>query len=135
MIIFSYYSLECSTLEDTSKERETFIINMVLPVLIIIGDFFMLFPLTICAGSLVEAGDYMAKVSTGPCPSQQIYEDITVDVLQLLSAQFGLRPLGLAMTYAAESCEQVAEANPDSPSGMYWVNSGEGNPVQVLCQF
>ena len=74
-------------------------------------------------------------MNTGPCLSQQTHEDITVDVLQLLSAQFGLRPLGLAMTYAAESCEQVAEANTDSQSGMYWVTNGEGNPVQVLCQF
>ena len=89
----------------------------------------------ICAGPLVETGIYQARVTTGPCPSQQTHEDITVDVLQLLSAQFGLHPLGLVMTYAAESCEQVAEVNPDSPSGMYWVTNGEGNPVQVLCQF
>ena len=83
----------------------------------------------------METGIYQARVSTGSCPSQQIHEDITVDVLQLLSARFEFRPLGLAMSYAAESCEQVAEVNPDSPSGMYWVTNGEGNPVQVFCQF
>ena len=87
-----------------------------------------------CAGPLVETGIYQERVSTGLCPSQQTHEDITVDVLQLLSAKFDFRPLGLAMSYAAESCDQVAEANPDSSSGMYWVTNGEGNPVQVFCQ-
>ena len=84
----------------------------------------------------MKTGIYQARMCTGPCPSQQTHEeDITEDVLQLLSAQFGLNPLDLAKTYAAKSCEQVAEVNPDSPSGMYWVTNGERNPVQVLCKF
>ena len=85
-------------------------------------------------GPLIEAGSYPAKITQGSqCPMTG--DDIIVDVLQLLSAQFGLRPLGLTMSYSAESCDQVAEANPESPSGIYWVYDPDRNPVQVQCQF
>ncbi len=83
---------------------------------------------------MIEAGSYPARVTTGSCPSPEATEAITMDVLQLLSAQFGVYPLGLTRSYSAESCDQVAEVNPDSPPGMYWIYS-DGNPTQVLCQF
>ena len=56
-----------------------------------------------------------------------------VDVLQLLSARFGVYPLGLAASYSAESCDQVAEANPESPPGMYWIRNEDGDTAQVYC--
>ena len=72
--------------------------------------------------------------AAGSCPLQSAHEDITVDVLQLLSSEFGVRPLGLIRAYPAESCDQVAAANPGSPAGLYWISS-DGNIVQVHCQF
>ena len=74
-------------------------------------------------------------MAEGSCPSAQSREEITADVLQLLSAQFGVYPLGLAASYAAESCDQVTEVNPDSPSGMYWIRRDGRDPVQVYCSF
>ena len=93
-------------------------------------------PLSSIAGSVIDAGVYSAK-STTSCSSeslQQAQEEITVDVLQLLADQYGFRPLGLSRSYSAESCDQVAEANPDSMSGLYWI-SNEEDPVQLQCNF
>lgn len=58
-----------------------------------------------------------------------------VDVLQLLSNQYGVFPLGLTSLYAAESCDQVLEVNPDSQSGTYWVIGTDGSPTQEYCSF
>ena len=69
------------------------------------------------------------------CPSIQSREEIIVDVLQLLSAEFEVYPLGLAASYAAKSCDQVAQVNPDSPSGMYWIRQDGRDPVQAYCSF
>lgn len=59
-----------------------------------------------------------------------------MDVLQLLSSEFQVRPLGLSQSYLARSCEQVGLVRPDSPSGIYWIADPEGlEPVQTYCQF
>ena len=86
------------------------------------------------AGPLIQSGSFTGSAYHGSCPSQQAREEVLVDVLQLLSAQFGVFPLGLTASYAAQSCDQVVEANPNSQSGMYWVDSGEG-PARVSCEF
>ena len=83
---------------------------------------------------MIDAGVYSA-ISTTSCLSfQQAQEEAIVDVLQLLTDQYGVRPLGLSRSYSAESCDQVAEANPDSMSGLYWISNGE-DPVQLQCNF
>jgi hypothetical protein len=87
---------------------------------------------------VINTGTYQSRViSSDACSSDssQTREDIIVDVLQLLSDQYGLYPLGLTMSYAAESCDQVFEANPASPSSNYWVYDENRNPVQSFCQF
>ena len=86
------------------------------------------------AGPVIDAGVYSA-ISTTSCSSlQQAEEEVTVDVLQLLADRYGVRPLGLSRSYSAESCDQVAEANPGSMSGLYWISNGE-DPVQLQCNF
>ncbi len=75
-----------------------------------------------------------SRIIEGECPSQQAIESINVDILQFLFSEFGVHPLGLAQSYAAESCDQVAEASPGSPSGMYWIKSA-GTAAQVYCRF
>ena len=81
-----------------------------------------------------EGGGFPSRTVSGACPSSAGLEDITVDVLQLLSSRYGLRPLGLSRSYPAESCDQIGRASPGSLSGMYWVGDAESS-VQMYCQF
>ena len=68
------------------------------------------------------------------CPSSSTNEDITVDILQLLSQEFGIHALGRSQTYAAMSCDQIKALNPASKDGFYWIES-ENSMEQVLCDF
>ena len=73
------------------------------------------------------------RVSVNGCPSEQDNEDILVDVLGLLSSEFGVVPLGLARSYAATSCEEVARASPHSKTGLYWITDGSNTAHQEHC--
>ena len=53
------------------------------------------------------------------CPSEEDNEDILVNVLQLLSSEFQVVPLGRVKSYAATSCMQVADASPQNKAGLY----------------
>ena len=86
------------------------------------------------AGPVIDPGVYPTKTTTSCSSLQQIREETATDVLQLLAYQYGVRPLGLSRSYSAESCDQVAEANPDSMSGLYWISDGEDS-VQLQCNF
>lgn len=85
-------------------------------------------------GTLIEAGSYQSRKINGRRHSQQTIEDIKVDILQLLSSEFSIHPLGVIRSYPAESCDQVYLANPASLSGMYWITNGE-NTALIHCQF
>lgn len=84
---------------------------------------------------LITDGILTAQSYNESCPSPLMREDIMVDVLQLLSTQYGVFPLGLTSLYAADSCDQVAEVNPTSQSGTYWVTGTDGYPTQEYCTF
>ncbi len=42
--------------------------------------------------------------------------------------------LGNTPEYPADSCAEIAEQKPDSPSGNYWILNSAGSPVQVYCE-
>ena len=63
------------------------------------------------------------RVSNG-WPSEDDNEDILVEVLQFLSSEFQVVPLGRAKLYAATSCMQVADASPKNKAGLYWITDG-----------
>ena len=44
-----------------------------------------------------------------------------------------MKHLGKLPVYAASSCQQIHELKPESPSGMYWIQSNSG-PSRVYCQ-
>ena len=75
------------------------------------------------------------RVSANGCPSEQDNEDILVDMLGLLSSEFGVVPLGLARSYAATSCEEVARTSPHSMAGLYWITDGSNTAHQEHCNF
>ena len=81
---------------------------------------------------LIERGSYQIKRSSG-CPSQQSKDDITRDVFQLLSREFGVRPYGRVRAYPATSCEAVHTAHPDLGAGLYWVSEEGATPAQKYC--
>ena len=71
----------------------------------------------------IRRGANSVRVYNG-CPSEEDNEDILVDVLQLLSSEFQVVPLGQAKSYAATSCMQVADASPQNKAGLYWITDG-----------
>ena len=83
----------------------------------------------------IKRGGNPVRVSANGCPSEQDNEDILVDVLGLLSSEFGVVPLGLARSYAATSCEEVARASPHSKAGLYWITDGSNTAHQEYCNF
>ena len=89
---------------------------------------------TTSTGPLVNGGSYKETITRDSCPTSQSREEITLDILQFLAVEHGLRPLGVAREYAAESCDLVAQVNPGSESGLYWIYN-DGNPEQEYCMF
>ena len=81
----------------------------------------------------IKRGENPIRNSNG-CSSAEDNEDILGDVLQLLSSEFGVVPLGRAKSYAATSCQQVANARPQNKAGLYWITDGT-NTRQVYCNF
>ena len=67
-------------------------------------------------------------------PSKEDNKDILVDVLQFLSSEFQVVPLGRAKSYAATSCTQVADASPQNKAGLYWITDGT-HTQQEYCNF
>ena len=42
--------------------------------------------------------------------------------------------LGHTLEYPANSCTELAEQEPDIPSGNYWILNSTQSPVQVFCE-
>ena len=83
----------------------------------------------------IKRGSNPARVSANGCPSEQDNEDILVDVLGLLSSEFGVVRLGLARSYVATSCEEVARASVHSKAVLYWITDGSNSAHQEHCNF
>ena len=87
-----------------------------------------------CFFTAIKRGGNQGRVYYNGCPSQQDNDELVLDVLKFLSIEFGVIPLGLARTYAATSCEQIASANPQSKAGMYWITN-DTTRQQEYCSF
>ena len=81
----------------------------------------------------IRRGVNPVRISNGFL-SKEHNEDILVEVLQLLSSEFQVVPLGWAKLYAATSCMQVADASPHNKAGLYWIIDGS-NTQQEYCNF
>ena len=81
----------------------------------------------------IRRGANPVRVYKG-CPSEEDNENILVDVLQLLSSEFQVVPLGRAKSYAATSCMQVSDASPQNKAGLYWITDGT-HTQQEYCNF
>ena len=66
------------------------------------------------------------------CPSE--VSSLQEDILQILSTDFGVSPLGLSRQYPAQSCNEIHDANPSSTSGFYWIRA-ESAIQQYFCTF
>ena len=73
------------------------------------------------------------RIHSNGCPSKHGNEDILEDVLMFLSSEFGVVRLGLAKSYAAGSCQEVADASPQNKAGLYWITDGN-NTQQEYCK-
>ena len=55
------------------------------------------------------------------CPSEQTREGILDNVLQLISSQFDIHPIGLSRAFAASSCEQALSLHPHGSGHLFWI--------------
>lgn len=74
---------------------------------------------------------HFIRVSSS-CPTN--VDKLQADVLEFLSSRFGVSPLGLSREYAADSCEDITEANPNSIDGLYWIRTNSSTE-QKNCIF
>ena len=94
-------------------------------------------PTIICSNiesGALKRGANPGRVYTHGCPSEEDNENLLGDVLQLLSSEFGVVPLGRAKSYAATSCKEVADASPQNKAGLYWITDGN-NTQHEYCFF
>ena len=82
-------------------------------------------------GGIKRGGNPISIYSNG-CQSEHDNDDILEDLLMFLSSEFGVVPLGLAKSYAAGSCQEVADASPQKKAGLYWITDGN-NTKQEYC--
>ena len=109
--------------------------HKVFSTVIVLAMKLTLTPNAFLLGPLIGAGGYPSRMLDDQCSYDQVHNEIVTDVLQLLSAEYGVHPLGLIPAYAAQSCDQILEANPDSSSGLYWITSEQQGMLQIGCQF
>ena len=61
-------------------------------------------------------------------------DGIRQSVLDLLQGGKRCKLLGRTSEYPANSCAELAEREPDIPSGNYWILNSTQSPVQVFCE-
>ena len=61
-------------------------------------------------------------------------DGIRQSVLDLLQGGKRCKLLGRTPEYPANSCAELAEQEPDIPSGNYWILNSTQSPVQVFCE-
>ncbi len=70
------------------------------------------------------------------CPTSgqdEIVNEINQNVSTLLQEVLRCK-MGNTPENPADSCAEIAEQKPDSPSGDYWILNSAGSPVQVYCE-
>ena len=70
---------------------------------------------------------------TGGCPAS-ISEIVNQNVSTLLQDIVHCMLLGRTPGFPANSCAELAEREPDIPSGNYWILNSTQSPVQVFCE-
>ena len=75
-------------------------------------------------------------VKTGECPASkgETVNEIEQNISTLLQDVVRCIQLGHTPEYPANSCAQLAEREPDIPSGNYWILNSTQSPVQVFCE-
>jgi len=61
-------------------------------------------------------------------------DGISQNVLDLLQRVTRCKLPGRTPEYPANSCAELAEQEPDIPSGNYWILNSTQSPVQVFCE-
>ena len=84
----------------------------------------------------IPFGPYPARV-TSSCPTasgrQDIHDDISREVVQLLVEEFAVRPYGRLRAFPANSCQEISHAHPNIGAGLYWISQDGGEPIQMYC--
>ena len=78
----------------------------------------------------IRRGSNEAKLSSH---SEQTRDDITRDVVQLLSSEFGFQPLGRVKAFPAASCEEISHTHSQLGPGLYWIADDGQDPRQQYC--
>ena len=63
-----------------------------------------------------------------------LVSEVKQDVSALLPEVVHCMQLGHTPEYPANSCTELAEREPDIPSGNYWILNSTQSPVQVFCE-
>ena len=99
-----------------------------------------LFMLTAASG-ISAAGSCTNSLPTvaiegGKCPvgSGETIKEVEQNVSALLEEVVSCMLLGRTPEYPANSCTELAEQEPDIPSGNYWILNSTQSPVQVFCE-
>ena len=83
--------------------------------------------------AVIQRGSYKAKILPDCDHMDQIQADITRDVVQLLSSEFGFQPLGRVMAFPAVSCEEIHHTLSQLRPGLYWISKDGMEPRQQYC--
>ena len=71
------------------------------------------------------------------CPApgnDELLDSVIQNVTALLEGVVRCMQLGRTPEYPANSCTELAEQEPDIPSGNYWILNSTQSPVQVFCE-
>ena len=71
------------------------------------------------------------------CPAlegEDLVNEINQNISALLENALHCVLLGRSPEYPANSCAELAEQEPDIPSGKYWILNSTQSPVQVFCE-
>ena len=71
------------------------------------------------------------------CPASgggELVNEINQNISALLPGVVRCMLLGRTPEYPANSCTELAEREPDIPSGNYWIFNSTQSPVQVFCE-
>ena len=82
---------------------------------------------------ITQIGSNGIKVNPKGC-SHLRREDVFTDALYFLSSKFEVNLYGLTKYYAASSCQDIVNRNPERKSGYYWIKN-DCNTQNVYCNY
>ncbi len=69
-----------------------------------------------------------------PAARDEVVAEIMQNVSSLLPGIIDCSILNSTLQPPVSSCAEIADLNPNSPSGYYWILNSTGSPVQVFCE-